>query len=48
MFSEMGLGTFEQRDKLVKKLSINMVDSTFEKDIEVKTSNNTLIIDNYA
>ena len=42
MFSEMGLGSTEQRDKLVKELSINMVDNTIDKNVEIKTCSNTL------
>lgn len=42
MFSEMGLGTSEQRDKMVKELSINMVDGNFDQNVEIKTSSNTL------
>lgn len=41
MFSEMGLGTSEEREKLIKKLSINMVDSSYEDSFEIKTCNNT-------
>lgn len=48
MFSEMGLGSSEQRDKLVKELSINMIDSSYEQNVEIKTSSNTLNSDNYA
>lgn len=42
MFSEMELGSSEERDKMVKELSINMVDSNFDKSVEIKTCNNTL------
>ena len=48
MFSEMGLGTSEQRDKMVKELSINMVDSNFDQNVEIKTSSNTLNSEHYA
>lgn len=48
MFSEMGLGSSEQRDKMVKELSINMVDSSFDENVNIKTSNNTLIGEHYA
>ena len=48
MFSEMGLGTSEQRDKMVKELSINMVDSIFDQNVEIKTSSNTLKSERYA
>ena len=48
MFSEMGLGTPEQRDKMVKELSINMVDSNFDQNVEIKTSSNTLNSEHYA
>lgn len=48
MFSEMGLGSYEQRDKIVKELSINMVDSNFDQNVEIKTSNNTLNPKYYA
>ena len=42
MFSEMGLGSFEQREKLVKDLSINLDDSNNESAFEIKTCTNTL------
>ena len=42
MFSEMGLGSMEQRDKLVKDLSINMVDNTISKNNNIKNCTNTL------
>lgn len=42
MFSEMGLGTSEERNKLVKDLSINMVDNSQDMSINSKISNNTL------
>ncbi len=48
MFSEMGLGSTEQRDKLIKDLSINMVDSSYDTNYEIKTYNNTLIPEHYA
>ncbi len=48
MFSEIGLGTLEQRNKLVKELSINMLDSTYDLNIEIKISNNTQINELYA
>ena len=48
MFSEMGLGSYEQRDKIVKELSINKVDSDFDQNIETKTSSNTLNSEQYA
>lgn len=48
MFSDMGLGSSEQRDKMVKELSINMVDSSFDLDLEITTSSNTLNSDQYA
>ena len=47
MFSDMGLGSPEQRDKLVKEFSINM-DSSHDSVIEVKTRSNTLIPEHYA
>ncbi len=47
MFSEMGLGTPEQRDKLVRDFSIKM-ESPQESNIEIKTRNNTLIPEHYA
>lgn len=47
MFSEIGLGTSEQRDKIVKDLFINMVDSS-NSEYEVITSNNSLNSNNYA
>lgn len=42
MFSDMGLGSSEQRDKLVRDLSINMLDSKDEAPVEIKTYGNTL------
>lgn len=48
MFSEMGLGSTEQRDKLVKELSINMVDSSYDTNYEIKTCSNTLNVERYA
>lgn len=48
MFSEMGLGSSEQRDKMVKDLSINMVDSNRDNHVEVKTISNTLNNERYA
>lgn len=48
MFSEMGLGSTEQRDKLVKDLSINMVDSSYDENYEIITGNNTLKVERYA
>lgn len=48
MFSEMGLGSTEQRDKLVKDLSINMVDSSYDENYEIITGNNTLKAERYA
>lgn len=48
MFSEMGLGSSEERDKLVKELSINMVDSSYNDNYEIKTCGNTLKTEQYA
>ena len=48
MFSEMGLGTSEQRDKMVKELSISMVDSTFDQTVEIKICSNTINSGHYA
>jgi len=48
MFSEMGLGTCEERDKLIKELSINMVDNPYDGKYEIKTCNNTLKAKQYA
>ena len=48
MFAEMGLGTLEEREKLIKELSINMVDSSYENSFEIKTCNNTLKEKQYA
>ncbi len=48
MFSEMGLGTPQQRDKLIKELSINMVDVHREESIKIITSSNTLKLDRHA
>ena len=43
MFSEMGLGTTEQREQLVKVLSINRMDDMSEDNYVITTCNNTLI-----
>ena len=48
MFSEMGLGSFEQRDKLVKDLSINLDESNNESTFEIKICTNTLKSEHYA
>lgn len=48
MFTEMGLGTSDKRDKMVRELSINMVDSSFDQNVEIKTSSNTLNNEHYA
>ncbi len=48
MFSEMGLGSFEQRDKLVKDLSINLDESNNESTFEIKICTNTLKTEHYA
>ena len=48
MFTEMGLGSSEQRDKLVKDLSINMVDSSYDENYKIITGNNTLKAERYA
>lgn len=48
MFSEIGLGSTEQRDKLVKELSINMVDGSYDTNYEIKTGCNTLTFEHYA
>lgn len=48
MFSEMGLGSTEQRDKLIKELSINMIDSSYDSNYEIITGNNTLKTESYA
>lgn len=48
MFSEMGLGSSEQRVKMVKDLSINMVDSSRDNHVEIKTISNTLNNEHYA
>ena len=48
MFSEIGLGSSEQRDKMVKELSINIVDSYFDQYVEIKTISNTLNNEHYA
>lgn len=42
MFSEMGLGSSEQRDKLVRDFSIYLVDSKDEAPVEIKIYGNTL------
>lgn len=48
MFSEIGLGTSELRDKMVKELSINLVDSNIDQKVEIKTISNTLNSEHYA
>lgn len=48
MFSEMGLGSSDLRDKLVKDLSIDVVSTYSSESIEVETSNNTLKVEYYA
>ena len=48
MFSEMGLGTSEEREKLIKELSINMIDNSYDNSFEIKTCNNTLKEELYA
>lgn len=48
MFSEMGLGSSDLRDKLVKDLSIDVVSTFSNESIEVATSNNTLKAELYA
>ena len=48
MFSEMGLGSVEQRDKLVKDLSINLDESNNESTFEIKICTNTLKSEHYA
>ena len=48
MFSEMGLGSSEERNKLVKELSINMIDNNYDNNVKIKTSTNTLISQHYA
>lgn len=47
MFSEMGLGSQEQRDKLVKELSIDP-DSSHDSNYEIITRSNTLTLEHYA
>jgi hypothetical protein len=42
MFSEMGLGSSEQREKIVRELSINMVDGSYNENKNIKICNNTL------
>lgn len=42
MFAEIGLGTSDLRDKIVKDLSIDVVGTFSNESIEVETSNNTL------
>ena len=48
MFSDMGLGTQEQRDKIAKELSINAVNHSFIEKENIKISNNTLKTEQYA
>lgn len=48
MFSEMGLGSLEQREELVRKLSINLIDTSGSDNKNIKTCNNTLKVENYA
>lgn len=42
MFSEMGLGESEVRDKIVRDLSINMLSGNDEATFEIITRSNTL------
>ena len=42
MFSDMGLGSSEKRDKLVRDLSIKRTDSKDETPVEIKIYGNTL------
>lgn len=44
-FAKMGLGTPEQRAKLAKELSINLVDFSHKTNKELKIYNNTLKTD---
>lgn len=48
MFMDMGLGSSEQREKLVRELSINMNSSNDEAHFEVRTCSNTLNPKKYA
>ena len=48
MFSEMGLGSPEQRNKLVKELSINVAEYSYDKNYDIKISSNTLKPEQYA
>lgn len=48
MFSEMGLGSSEQRAKLVRELSINMVDYSYKTNKDIEICNNTLNPKHYA
>lgn len=48
MFSEMGLGSSEQREKLVRELSINVIDGSYNENKNIKTCNNTLKTEHYA
>lgn len=43
MFSEMGLETTEQREQLIKDLSINLMDNNSDDNYKITISNNTLI-----
>ena len=42
MFSEMGLGASEVRDKIVRDLSIDMLSGSDEATYEIVTRSNTL------
>ena len=48
MFIEMGLGSSEARDKIVRDLSINMITDNDETTYEVKTRSNTLKLEYHA
>lgn len=47
-FSEMGLGTSEQRERIVEELAINPVVDNSDSVYEIKTCKNTLIAKHYA
>lgn len=48
MFSEMGLGSSEERENLIKDLSINSIGNINDSIVEVKTCTNTLKSEHYA
>lgn len=48
MFSEMGLENSDQREKIVKKFSISIIENIGDIKHEIEIVNNTLIDEYYA